>query len=224
MAGKENWWNKKFQSDFPSHFILGGQTWACWTSIKGKPLALFFKLRLDLEQFYQKRNCESQPNSKSITVLKRRLIQYDEKKKQTVACCGDLICDLWSAYYSSIIMHRAIANYHVQRNLKVIFCVSSWTSAVIFHFRRGMSLPPRKTYSFFAVSVLPRVDCVLPWVLFFPWHLWASLNVFFYWINCCCCCLSFCLTWLGNYFYLPLDGKIVNLLALFALKSCQNLK
>ena len=46
--------------------------------IKGKQLALFFKLRLDFEQFYQKEIVKvlKQINSKSTTVLKRRLIQY----------------------------------------------------------------------------------------------------------------------------------------------------
>ena len=62
----------------PSHLILDGQTWAVWwTSIEGKPSALFFffKLRLDFKQFYQKVMVKGlkQPNSKSITVLKRRM-------------------------------------------------------------------------------------------------------------------------------------------------------
>ena len=63
-------------------------------SIKGKPLVLFFKLRLDFKQFHQKEKVKvvKQPNSKSITVLKRRYIQYD--KKIGVACSsGFVICD-----------------------------------------------------------------------------------------------------------------------------------
>ena len=65
----------------PSHFIIDGQTWLWWTSIKGKPLTLFFKLRPDFEQFYQKEIVKvfKQPISKSITVLKRRLVQYDKR-------------------------------------------------------------------------------------------------------------------------------------------------
>ena len=46
-----------------------------------KPLALFFILRPDFEQFFQKETIKAlkQPNSESITVLKRGLIQYDKR-------------------------------------------------------------------------------------------------------------------------------------------------
>ena len=65
----------------PSHFILDGRTRVWWTSIKGKPLTSFFQLRPVFKQFYQKEIVKvlKQPNSKSITVLKRTLIQYDKK-------------------------------------------------------------------------------------------------------------------------------------------------
>ena len=45
------------------------------------PLAFVFKLRLDFEQLYQKiiLNVLKQPNSKSIAVSKKRLIQCDKK-------------------------------------------------------------------------------------------------------------------------------------------------
>ena len=60
-------------------------------SIKGKLLPLFFQLRPDCEQFYQKEIVKvlKQPNLKSITVSERRLIQYD--KKISAACSGGFL-------------------------------------------------------------------------------------------------------------------------------------
>ena len=71
-------------------------------SIKGKPLTLFFKLQPDFERFYQKEIVKvlKQPNSKSITVLKRKLIQYD--KKIGVAFSGGfviVICPLFIMHH-----------------------------------------------------------------------------------------------------------------------------
>ena len=59
-------------------------------SIKEKPLTLFFQLRPYFEQFYEKEIVKvlKQPNSKSITVLKRRLIQYDKKLASRAAAAA----------------------------------------------------------------------------------------------------------------------------------------